>query len=81
MYQLMFLYVICPAFNSKSTTYIRGKFQQRLARFKQQCELIDYLGHTMSWGYIEPLERPADFKERMNTFLALSQTSDATTSL
>ena len=70
-----------PAFNAKSSTFVRGKFKQKLAKFKQLCELIEYLGKAMSLGYIEPLERPAEFDERMETFLALSQSSNATTSL
>ncbi len=68
---MMWLSLFAPAFNPKSSVYVRNKFKKKLARFEEQCSIILYLSSRMKQGYKEPVSRSIDFDFKMNTFLKL----------
>ena len=49
-------------------------------QYEETCELIQYLGDTMTRRYKEPQDRPIDFDYKLTQFLQLkNQESTATT--
>ena len=40
-------------------------------QFEETCELIEYLGNTMTKKYREPGQRPIDFDFKLDKFMAL----------
>ena len=62
---------LLPAYNPRSSVYIRKKYKQKLAQFEETCELIKYLGNNMTVRYRDPGERPKDFDSKLETFFAL----------
>ena len=59
------------AYNPKNSDYIKKKYRKKLAQFEETCELIKYLGDTMTRRYREPKDRPIDFDFKLQTFVQL----------
>ena len=59
------------AFNPRSSEYVRRKYKRKLMNFEETCELIEYLGSTMTKRYKEPGDRPIDFDFKLDKFVAL----------
>ena len=57
--------------NPKAKEYTREKYKKKLMQFETQCELIQYLGRTMTRKYKEPEDRPIDFDNKLTTFMSL----------
>lgn len=72
---------IFPAFNHKSTNYMRQKYKKKLALFEENCALISYLSSTMGGNYRPPSERPIDYEFKLNRFLALGDLPGASSLL
>ena len=64
----MFLF---SANNPKAKEYTRTKYKKKLMQFEAQCELIQYLGRTMTRKYKEPEDRPIDFDNKLTAFMSL----------
>lgn len=58
------------AFNPRNSRYIRKKYQEKLKRFEEDCELIGYLSKNMDlkFGRVGSSE---EFNNKMDTFFAL----------
>ncbi|XP_039603846.1 adenylate kinase 9 isoform X2 [Polypterus senegalus] len=65
------------AFNPKNSTYVRKKYKKKMEQFEDGCQLISYLGSIMTSKYKEPKERPNDFDNKLEIFLALKGTQPA----
>ena len=63
--------LLVAAFNPKSSDYVRKKYKKKLERFEETCQLIKYLGDNMTVRYKDPVERPKDFDNKLQTFFAL----------
>ena len=59
------------AHNPKATEFSREKYRKKLEKFKEHCDLINYLGGNMNRRYRPETERPIDFNYKMDEFLAL----------
>ena len=57
------------AFNTKSNMSVRQSYKAKLRSFEENCKLLDYLRSTMKCGYMEPLQRPIDFHQKISHFL------------
>jgi len=65
------LYFNCAANNPKSPAYLRKKYTKQLELFEEACELIKYLGSTMTKRYQEPHDRPFEFDFKLDKFVQL----------
>ena len=64
------LILLCfTAFNPSSAEYVRQKHRKRVEKFKSQCQITDYLSTVMNKGYQDPIERPANYKHMLSTFM------------
>ncbi|KAE8602715.1 hypothetical protein XENTR_v10014094 [Xenopus tropicalis] len=68
---LLYIAFHLKAFNPRNSDYIRNKYKKKLEQFVERCELITYLGDTMTRKYKEPQRRPIDFDFKMQSFLSL----------
>ena len=64
---------LVAAFNPRSSEYVRKKYKRKLMSFEDSCELIGYLGNTMTKRYKEPQDRPLDFDGKLKRFVALKE--------
>ena len=67
------------AYNPKSSEYIRKKYKKKLAEYENTCDLISYLGNTMTRRYKEPKDRPQEFDFKLETFIQLKNKEPTTT--
>ncbi|XP_063079133.1 adenylate kinase 9 isoform X2 [Engraulis encrasicolus] len=72
---LLYMAYYLKAFNPRLSDYTRKKFKRQLAQFEESCELITYLGSTMTLKYREPEQQPIDFEYKLQRFLALQTAS------
>jgi len=63
--------MMCAANNPNSPAYVRAKYKKQLENFEEACELIKYLGSTMTKRYQEPHDRPFDFDFKLDQFVQL----------
>lgn len=65
------------AFNHNSAAHNREEYKKKLALFEEDCALVPYLSSTMRGGYKPPNERPIDFEFKLNRFLSLKVSPEA----
>ncbi|XP_062407393.1 adenylate kinase 9 [Sardina pilchardus] len=68
---LLYVAFYLKAFNPRLSDYTCKKYKRQLAQFEENCELITYLGSTMTVKYREPQQQPIDFEYKLQRFLAL----------
>uniref|UniRef100_A0A8C3VZE5 Cilia- and flagella-associated protein 206 n=1 Tax=Catagonus wagneri TaxID=51154 RepID=A0A8C3VZE5_9CETA len=68
---LLYIAFHLKAFNPKGSEYTRKKYKKKMEQFTERCELITYLGATMTRKYKEPQFRAIDFDHKLQTFLSL----------
>lgn len=73
-----YLSLCLSAFNPRLSDYTRKKYKRQLAQFEENCELITYLGFTMTAKYKLPQEQPIDFEYKLQRFLALETSCEST---
>ncbi|CAH1800208.1 unnamed protein product [Owenia fusiformis] len=68
---LLYVAYHLKAYNPKSSEYVRKKYKQRLMQFEESCELIKYLGDTMTVKFKEPKDRAIDFDHKLDRFVKM----------
>uniref|UniRef100_W5KSE9 Adenylate kinase 9 n=1 Tax=Astyanax mexicanus TaxID=7994 RepID=W5KSE9_ASTMX len=63
-------------YNYKQPDYVRQKYKKKLSQFEDACELISYLGSTMTHKCQPAHDQPLDFEHKLHRFLALEPTKN-----